>query len=173
MANLDFFGVFDFQTNDDDTYKYTATEFVKLYKAMTANGVVKGEAEEMAVELNGLTASVKTGSAFVQGRYGEITTAKNLTLTTSGVARIDRIVLKVDIPNRTFSVEVKQGGAAAPTLTQNATVWEISLAKINVPASGVSTTMVDERTFFYKPTQVMDKMNAITGGTEYVYAVYA
>ena len=173
MENLDFFGVFDFQTGDNDTYKYTATEFVKLYKAMTADGVVKGEGEEMEIELNGLTATVKTGSAFVQGRYGEINTAKNLTFTSTGSVHIDRIILKLDIINRLFTVEIKQGSSVAPALTQTQAVWEIPLASVTVPASGVNATLADERNFFYKPTQVMEKMNAITGGTEFVYAVYA
>ena len=72
-----------------------------------------------------------------------------------------------------MTVEIKQGGATAPTLTQNENIWEVSLAEITVPASGVSTTLKDERTFFYTPTQTMDKMNAITSGSDYVYAVYA
>lgn len=173
MADLDFYGVFDFLLEDDDTYKYTASEFVKIYQSMTTNGVVKGSGNEMEVTVNGLNVSVNTGSAFINGRYGEISEAKTLTVSSTGTAHIDRVILKLDVIARTISVEVKAGGAAAPELTQNDDVYEISLAQIAVPASGVSTTMVDERTFFYKPTQVMDKMNAITGGTEYVYAVYA
>lgn len=173
MANLDFFGVFDFQEGDDSTYEYTSTEFVKIYRAMTANGVVKSHLNEMAVTVDGLDVSVNTGAAFLNGRYGEITTAKALAVTSTGSVHIDRVILKLDVSARTITVEVKQGAATPPTLTQNETVYEMSLAQITVPASGVSAVLADERTFFYQPSQVMDKMNNITSGSEYVYAVYA
>lgn len=173
MANLDFYGLFDYQAGDTDTYEYTATEFNEFYKSITTTGIVKDRLNEMAVSLNGLGVSVATGFCFIEGRLGKIASPKPLTLVSTGSAHKDRIVLKLDIPNRKITVDIKQGGATPPELTQNATVWEISLAQINVPASGVSTTMVDERNFFYTPTQVMNKMNAITGGTEFVYAVYA
>lgn len=173
MAQFDFFGVFDFKTGDDDTYKYTSTEFVKMYRAMTNNGVVKGEGNELAVSLNGLSVNVATGGIYIEGRYAEATTPKALTISTTGTAYVGRVVAKLDVVARTITLEFKQGGATAPALTQNDTVWEVSLAQINVPAGGVSTTLVDERNFFYKPSQVMEKMNAITGGTDYVYAVYA
>lgn len=173
MANLDFYGLFDYQVGDTDTYEYTATEFNEIYKSITTTGVVKGRLNEMAVSADGLDVSVDTGFVFIEGRLGKIATPKPLTLESTGTQHIDRVILKLDVPNRVITVEIKQGGAAAPTLTQTATIWEISLAAITVPASGVSTTLVDERTFYYTPTQVMQKMNAITSGTDYVYAVYA
>lgn len=173
MADLDFFGVFDYQEGDDNTYEYTSTEFVKMYRAMTANGVVKDEANEMEVSVDGLNVNIATGKAFINGRYGEITTIKNLEVVSTGSIHIDRVILKLDVTARKITVEVKQGAATPPTLTQNETTYEMSLAKITVPASGINTVLTDERTYFYKPTQVMEKMNNITNGTEYVYAVYA
>lgn len=173
MANLDFYGVFDYLLEDDDTYKYTASEFVKIYQSMTTNGVVKESGNEMEVTLNGLDVSVNTGSAFVNGRYGEINSAKALTLTSTGAAHIDRVILKLDIIGRVITVEIKQGTSTPPSLTQNDNIFEISLARIAVPATGVSTVLTDEREFFYKPTQLAEMVKRILEGTDHVYAVYA
>lgn len=171
--NVDFFGLFDFEAGDSDTYQYSATEFNQIIKAITSDGVVKDHLDEMAVSLDGLNVTVGTGAAFIQGRLAGITSAKALTVSSTGSAHKDRVILKLDVENRVITVEVKQGTSTPPALTQTALVYEISLAQVSVPATGVETSLTDERIYFYNPTKVMDKMNAITGGTEYVYAVYA
>lgn len=172
--NLDFFGLFDYAAGDGDTYQYTATEFNTIIKAITTDGVMEGAGNKMAVTANGLQITVDTGICFVQGRIGEIKTPKTLTLDAASIARKDRIVVRADIINRTVSLEVLKGtGAAAPTLTQTANVYEIPLATVTLTANSSTVALTDERAISYTPTQVMAKMNNITSGTENVYAVYA
>lgn len=167
--NLDFYGLFDFTTGDGDAYQYTASEFNTIIKSITGNGVVKGQGNEMAVTANGLTITVNAGIAFAEGRIGEIKTAKSLTLAAASAARTDTIVMRVDVANRTVSLEVLNGST---TLTQTELIYEIPLAAIAVAADG-TTSVTDKRDFIYTPQQVMNKMNAITAGEETVVARYA
>ena len=166
---LDFYGLFDFTTGDGDAYQYTASEFNTIIKSITGNGVVKGQGNEMAVSANGLTITINTGIAFAEGRIGEIKTAKSLTLSAASAARTDLIVMRVDVANRTVSIEAKTGTTA---LTQTELIYEIPLASIAVSADG-TTEVTDKREFIYTPQQVMNKMNAITAGEETVVARYA
>lgn len=166
---MDFYGLFDFTSGDGDAYQYTASEFNTIIKSITGNGVVKGQGNEMAVAANGLTITVNTGIAFAEGRIGEIKSAKSLTLSAASGARTDLIVMRVDVANRTVSLEAKNNTTA---LTQTELVYEIPLAEIIVSADG-STKVNDKRQFIYTPQQVMAKMNSITSGEETVLARYA
>ena len=166
---LDFYGLFDYTTGDGDAYQYTASEFNTIIKSITGNGVVKGQGNEMLVSANGLTITVNTGIAFAEGRIGEIKTAKSLTLSAASAARTDLIVMRVDVANRTVSIEAKTG---TTELTKTELIYEIPLASIAVSADG-TTVVADKREFIYTPQQVMNKMNAITAGEETVVARYA
>ena len=66
--------------------------------------------------------------------------------------RIDRVIVRKDSNNKTFSIEVLKGVASsapeAPALTRNGTVDEICLAEITVPAGTIEITqsmIVDKR----------------------------
>lgn len=166
---LDFYGLFDYTAGDGDAYQYTASEFNTIIKSITGNGVVKGQGNEMAVSANGLTITINTGIAFAEGRIGEIKNAKSLTLSAASSARTDLIVMRVDVANRTVSIEAKAGSTE---LTQTELIYEIPLAAIAVSADG-TTKVTDKRDFIYTPQQVMNKMNAITAGEETVVARYA
>jgi len=174
MANLDFFGLFDFSAGDGALYQYTASEFNEILKSITSNGVMKDKDNELAVSVNGLAVEVASGVAFINGRIAVVKTTKSLTLDASSTNRMDRIVIRADLQNRTITLEVLKGSSAtAPALTQTENIYEITLAKILVPANSTATVLTDERVFTYTPTQAVDKMNAITSGTDFVYAVYA
>ena len=168
--DLDFFGLFDYAEGDTDTYEYTATEFNEIYRAIVTTGVVHNYLDEMEVSINGLTVSVAAGGCFINGRYGKIEDAKQLTLDAASTQRTDTIVLRLDVPNRKLTLEVKQGST---TLTQNENIYELALAEITIPANSVETTMVDKRSYYYSPTEAVNKLNAILAGTETVYARYA
>lgn len=167
--NLDFYGLFDYTSGDGDIYEYTASEFNTILKAITGNGVVKGQANEMAITVNELTVTVDTGIAFAEGRIGQIKSAKTLTLDAATANRTDTIIMRVDVANRNVSLNVLKGST---TLTQTELVYEIPLAEIAVTTGG-ATTVTDKRAFIYTPKQVMEKMNGITSGSETVYARYA
>lgn len=172
--NLDFFGLFDYADGDGATYEYTATEFNTIIKAITGNGVMVGQGNEMEVSANGLVLTVGSGIAFAEGRIGQNKSAKTLTLDAASANRADRVVMRVDVSNRTVSFEILKGtSTTAPALTQNDLIYEIPLATINLTAGSTTVSVVDERQFIYTPGQVMEKMNAITTGTETVLARYA
>lgn len=168
--NLDFFGVFDYASGDSDVYEYTATEFNEIFRAITSTGVVSSYLNEMAVSVDGLTATVDTGGCFINGRYGKIAIAKQLTLDAATTARKDTIILRLDVPNRLLTLEVKKGSTS---LTQTENVYELALAEITIPANSVETTVEDKRTFYYTPTDAAKRLDKILTGTEYVYARYA
>lgn len=83
---------------------------------------------------------VRPGAAFVNGRWYYTDSDVTLTIADntdpSGFARIDYCVLRRNVSTRITSPVILQGtpsgSPVAPTLTQNATVWEIPLATIAV-----------------------------------------
>lgn len=87
---------------------------------------------------------VRSGAAMVNGKLYESTATVTLAIAAnaSGNARIDTVVLRIDYTLQTTRAVVLQGTPAAsparPTLTQNASTWEMPLADIAV-ANGFST----------------------------------
>lgn len=177
MANLDFFGMFDFSTGDTDTYQYTSQEFSDLIKAITTNGI-SNEGNSFETTANGLTLTVKSGTCFINGRYGFNENEKQITIEaeTNTLQRIDRIVIELNTTNRVIELKVIKGTAAAvataPELTQNNLLYQLPLYSVLI-TGGSTTTLTDERRIIYSPTEAVEKLNQILNGTEYVYAVYA
>lgn len=111
---------------------------------------------EVYGDASGMQVKVKTGSAIIQGVYVNSDAEVILSVTTADGSnpRIDRVILQVDWTANTVSLEMLDGTAAAspvaPTLTQDTSTWEISLAQVYVGA-GVSTinsgNVTDEREF--------------------------
>lgn len=93
-----------------------------------------------------LAAGVKVspGRASVEGGYYENDADLNLSIAAngSGNPRIDSVILRMDITNQTIRLAILQGTPAAtpvpPTLTRNATTYEISIADVDV-ANGFAT----------------------------------
>jgi len=110
----------------------------------------------------GLTVSVAAGAAFMYGVYvttGATTTT--LATNTSGMPRIDRVVLRVrwgDTPSATLGVlsGVPNSVPVIPELTQiPGDLYEMSLARVYVPSGLAAVTVdyiVDEREFYEKTT---------------------
>lgn len=102
-----------------------------------------------------MSVDVATGQTWIRGEFGELTVATNLGISANatGNPRIDRVVLRADFVNNNIVVDVLTGTPAvspvAPALTQNTSMWEISLAAIAVAAGAVSivtANITDERT---------------------------
>ncbi len=150
MPNLDTFFPFPSQTVTDDQWRSMA-------RLWSPSGVVRGQANEMAVWSNGTDASrgvrVKTGACFAYGVYGEITAEKTLNLTAAASTRVDRIVARMSGGStRTLSVEYVTGSSPTvpPALTQNSSTWEIPLAQVQVLAGATTIpagSFIDERQF--------------------------
>lgn len=152
MPNMDLFGFFDFAEGDDDTYKYTSGEFSEIFAALSGNGVSSIYGDKLAVTATEgtLNLSVATGACFINGRYGEVSTAKTLvaTPTPSGESRKDVVVAELDTDNRVMKIDIIEGTASDyPVLTGN----QLALANIVVSNDGgaVISECTDMRSFIY------------------------
>lgn len=154
MAQKSYF----FDSVDHDRI-YTAADFARVFGAIAGrDGVVYGYGDELKVTPgSGMAVKVGTGAAFVQGRMLEVYGAAETVSIAAADAtnpRIDRVVVRVDLSTaqRKAYLAVKTGTAAAtpvaPLLQQDATVWEMSLAQVRVPAGAtgiVAEDIADER----------------------------
>lgn len=121
---------------------------------VTATGVIFGELNQLQAygDSSGMQVKVKTGRAFIRGQFYENVSSPDITLpiasNSSGNPRIDRIVLRNTFGSGII-LAVLQGTPAAgnpapPALTQSASVWEISIARISFVDSGAVTIAADK-----------------------------
>ena len=152
MANINNFG-FPFSSVAGDR-QYGASEWRTYFESLVTSGVTGDILNELSVEPQDTpnkTVYVDTGSIFIKGALFELTSAENLTIAdnTSGSARIDRIVARLNYTDRKIEFAVLQGTPSAspvvPTLTRSTATWELSLAQIAV-ANGFSTITATEIT---------------------------
>lgn len=139
---------------------YNAEDYSDALAAIVGSGVTRGILNELVVSSNGgMNLKVETGYAFILGRW-----YKNDSIHTSfavptapqgSLKRIDRVVLKLDknVSNRKIRLAYKTGVAAAtptaPTLQRDNTIYELSLATINVSSNATAISnndIVDDRT---------------------------
>lgn len=138
------FSFFDAIQDSNGHYdrEYNAQQFTDYFKSLVTTGVMKGAYNQLEVTANGsnMTSSVKSGVAFVEGRYYYNDALLQLTHDTEviGLSRIDRIVVRMDLSTEARHVKtfIKKGvpstNPVAPTLTQTTQLYEISLAQVLV-----------------------------------------
>jgi hypothetical protein len=138
---------------------YAAADFAKVFGIITGHdGVAHGYNNGLAVNASsGMDVTVGTGAAFIQGRLFEVyDQAETLTISPADLSnpRIDRVVVRLDMSfnGRTAQLVVKSGAPAAeplpPALQRDESIWELSLAQIQVGAGVTSITadnIIDER----------------------------
>ena len=155
---------------------YNADDISSFFTGLMSDGVCTVPPTSLWVlHREGLTFAVLPGRAFVQSKYFINTSSFDVTLEAADpvLPRIDRIVLQLDYRERRFNIVAKKGTAAAspvpPTLTHNpATKWELSLARISVPAGATDLPtggLIDER-----PDASACGFATITAGDIAVYA---
>ena len=136
--------------------EYNAEQFTKYFRALVTTGIMKGEVGELKVSANGanMIVAIDTGVAFIEGSYYRNTVSLPHTLDTEslGRSRIDRVVVRLDMAERKVTSFVKKGvpssSPVAPTLTQTANLYEISLAQVKVVGGQTYVNVpdvVDER----------------------------
>lgn len=149
-------------TTTGDAGPYSASDEARFYTGQFKSGVgiissvnrssgyFPGSGRNTAVEPwlitanspEDLTVILEPGTGVVQGYLYDNDAQLTLTIAenTSGSTRFDFIVLEMNISNQQVRAQVVQGtpGAGAPSLTQTATVWQHSLALVEI-ASGDST----------------------------------
>lgn len=135
----------------------TESQWRKMAEFFISTGVLDTQLNELEVfaDASGMNVKVKSGKAWVKGHYFESTAQETLTITAADGSnpRIDRVVVKADFTANTIDLVVLAGTPAgspvAPSLTQSATVWEISLAQVLVGtavANIAADKVTDERT---------------------------
>lgn len=92
--------------------------------------------------LSGTDVSVAPGTAVIQGRVVTVDAAVTLTPV---INRRARIVLRLDIANRTAEVALSGTTTSYPSLTRSGTVWELGLGTVDTTAA---TTVTDTRADF-------------------------
>lgn len=126
----------------DRTYK--AEDWANYFASIIGNGVFPLPSTGLQVVVDeGMNIKVKAGKAWINGYFYNNTTDLTVTIATAdGVLnRIDRIVVRWDLTNRTITAETKSSTASAspsaPALQRDADIYELCLADVYV-AAGVT-----------------------------------
>lgn len=117
-------------------------------------GVVRDVANSMNVyaDSSGMQVKVQTGEVVAEGHWGAISSEKIVAIAAAHatLARLDRIVWRLDYLNNNVVVDAITGTAAAtpvaPALTRNTSIFEGSLAVVSVPAAdtGIDAAQVTD-----------------------------
>jgi hypothetical protein len=152
---------------DADTDEYSSQNYSDIYSKIigshySAGYILPGYNNNLKVQANSpaaLNVIVKSGAVFLRGRIYENTADNTLSIAAADVTnpRIDRVVLQITfsaVSGQTVRAVILTGTPAAtptmPSLTQNSTTYEISLAYIWVAASAATIgdeSVHDERVF--------------------------
>lgn len=143
------YGFFDSVNGDR---KYNADTMSEFYNGICSQGVFQSVDNGLAVSAGtGLTVNVATGRALIQNHWVKNDSVKTLTVSAASAtyARIDAVVIRYSKSNRSISILMKDGTAAAspsaPSMTRNSDVYELCLAYVNVAANATSVTVTDKR----------------------------
>ncbi len=137
----------------------TESTWRKMMKhAGKPSGVLRGFDSWLEVfgDSSGMQVKVPTGQVWIEGHWGAITSTKTVPLTTAHatLGRLDRVVARADFVNNRIELDVLAGTPNAspvlPSLTQNTSIWEISLAQVAVAAATGTISagnVTDKRTY--------------------------
>lgn len=135
------FGGFFNSVNGDRKYK--AEDFANYFKSFITIGVSPSPGSLKVLKKSNNQIDISEGSACINGYlyYNPGTLTKSLSV---GTNRQDRVILKLDLINRTLNIYIKQGTSAkAPELQRDQSVYELSIAKLII--NGSNFTISDER----------------------------
>ncbi len=132
--------------------------WVRMGRLWLSTGVVRGELNELAVfaDSTGVQVKVPTGTAWIEGQLMTNDAPLTLPVSTPNATnpRIDRVVVRKDFTSKTFAILVVAGTAGsspvAPALTRTATVYDLALAQVLVPAAATTisaSNITDGRPF--------------------------
>ena len=129
---------------------YSATDFAEYFKSFIGNGVFGGDTSNMQVSAaGGLNLNINIGACFINGYYGIVETAEQITLEEGDgtFARCDLITARLDLVSRDIHVNVIEGDAAAspeyPVIVRDDTCYDIVLAAVKVRKDATEITAAD------------------------------
>ena len=140
---------FPFQSITNDR-QYSDLDFANYFAQFFKNGVAVGVGTGLQVKPStpvGMTVLVGTGGALVNGRQLTNNSDYSITLTAASTtaARVDSVVVQLNLPLRQVSLVYKEG---VTIVQRDANIYELQLATITVPqnASTVSAAnIIDKR----------------------------
>lgn len=125
----------------DDEYDrvYKAEDWAWYFATFIANGIFPKPSDGLqVVAYSGMEIKVNAGYAFINGYAFRNPASQSITLSTAEGAqnRIDRVVVRWDLPQRDMYITVLKGVPSAKpvaaALTRNTEVWELAIADIYV-----------------------------------------
>ncbi len=119
--------------------KYSAEDWAAYFASFVGNGVYAAPSNGLqVVASNGMGITIKAGKGFINGYFYQLTVdmSKTLSVADGLYSRIDRVVLRWSLLERTMYVHVLEGTPSstptAPVLSRDVEVYEIALADILV-----------------------------------------
>lgn len=143
-----------FYNSNNGDRKYNADNMTGYLSLFFTDGYIAADDNALKVIADsGMTIKVKSGGAIYEGRYIKNDDNYSLPVDTadSTLNRIDRIICKFDITNRTGSIYVLKGTpastAVAPELTRDNNTYELCIAEITVDAgtSAITDDMITDK----------------------------
>lgn len=148
-------GFFNAKILEDGSYDrvYLAENFADYFASFVGNGVFAKKMNSLQIIADtGMSIKVKSGQAWINGYWYENDSDLTLNVTTAPTTgyRIDSVVLRYGVSDRSITCAVKQGSqnVANPTPIRNSEYYELILANIKVNAGKVSifsTDIIDKR----------------------------
>lgn len=130
---------------------YDAEDWAEYFAQFIGNGVYANPSTGMQIQSGGgLAVKVAVGACFINGHGGYADGDDVLTLDYGGSSpRIDRIVARLDVPNREIQPYIIKGEVsavpAAPDIVRDGTYYDLCLAEISVAANATEITQADIR----------------------------
>ena len=132
----------DAQQNQDGTLDrvYNSDDFAAMFMGFWGDGLIPNTSTALLVEPieNSFAVVVNAGDAFVRGRFYQNTEDKQFTLSNGNAQeRVDYIALRFDSEKRSVYLKYLEGaeGEGNPLYARSASLFDLLLAKITVPAN--------------------------------------
>lgn len=133
---------------------YYAADWASHLAEYFTNGIFNNGL--MVVANNNMSVSIQLGAANINGyKYKLDTNPKVINVSNADgiLNRIDNIVIRLDIPNRQITAEIVNGDFAekpvAPVLSRGTSVYDLRIAKINIPAgtTAITSDLIEDTRF--------------------------
>lgn len=124
---------------------YYAEDFAEYFTPFFTNGIFNNGCQVLG-NTNDMSVSVGTGRAFIEGHRYVNKKDKILVIDNADgvLSRIDNIVIRLDLTNRNVTAQVIKGtfsnNPVAPDLVRTSTVYDLRIAKVNIPAGTTEIT---------------------------------
>lgn len=138
---------FSFFNDIDNDRVYFAEDFARHLAKYFTNGIFNNELKVLAND--DMTITIQSGDANIEGyRYTNTESLiKNIETADGALRRIDNVVIRLDLTNRTISIQVIKGtfdnNPSAPAVIRNSTIYDLRIAKIYINAGVTSIKQED------------------------------